>query len=34
MQKGVPLFVGLLLLVISPLNAQVAIDVGKINCPF
>ena len=32
MQKGVPLFVGLLLLVISPLNAQVAIDVAKINC--
>ena len=32
MQKGVPLFIGLLLLVISPLNAQVAIDVAKINC--
>ena len=32
MQKGAPLFVGLLLLVISPANAQVAIDVAKINC--
>ena len=32
MQKGAPLFVGLLLLVISPANAQVAIDVTKINC--
>ena len=32
MQKGVPLFIGLLLLAISPLNAQVAIDVAKINC--
>ena len=32
MQKGVPLFIGLLLIVISPLNAQVAIDVAKINC--
>ena len=32
MQKGVPLFLGLLLLVISPANAQVAIDVAKINC--
>ena len=32
MQKGALLFVGLLLLVISPANAQVAIDVTKINC--
>ena len=32
MQKGAPLFVGLLLLVISPANAQVVIDVTKINC--
>ena len=31
MQKGAPLFVGLLLLVISPANAQVAIDVANIT---
>jgi acid stress chaperone HdeB len=32
MLKRVPLFVGLLLITGSPLNAQVAIDVAKINC--
>jgi acid stress chaperone HdeB len=32
MLKRVPIFVGLLLIAISPLNAQVAIDVAKINC--
>ena len=32
MQKGMPLFMGFFLLVISPLNAQVAIDVAKVNC--
>ena len=32
MQKGVPLFLGLFLLVISPLSAQVEVDVAKIDC--
>ena len=32
MLKRVPIFVGLLLVSISSLNAQVAIDVAKINC--
>jgi acid stress chaperone HdeB len=32
MLKRVPIFVGLLVVSISSLNAQVAIDVAKINC--
>ena len=32
MLKHVPIFVGTLLIAISPLKAQVAIDVAKINC--
>jgi acid stress chaperone HdeB len=32
MLNRVPISVGLLLIAISPLNAQVAIDVAKINC--
>jgi acid stress chaperone HdeB len=32
MLKRVPIFAGLLLIAISPLNAQVTIDVAKINC--
>jgi acid stress chaperone HdeB len=32
MLKRGPIFVALLLVAISPLNAQVAIDVAKINC--
>ena len=32
MLKRVPIFVGLMLIAISPLNAQVSIDVAKISC--
>jgi acid stress chaperone HdeB len=32
MLKRVPIFIALLLITISPLNAQVAIDVAKITC--
>ena len=32
MLKRVPIFVGLLLIAISPLNAQVLLDVAKITC--
>jgi acid stress chaperone HdeB len=32
MLKRAPIFVGLLLIAISPLNAQVLLDVAKISC--